>query len=120
MLSRVWFGSLKESVANAILYRRKVSGEFLNRPTTSAASWLAISKGVTNDTVDWAAREDARPSRKNPPLAPPSTMVNAGVNAAYISDGALRKPGSSMLTPPSGTGRPLSTAGSAVTARDLT
>ena len=98
-----------------------MSGEFFSRLTTSAASWLAISNGVTNGTIACVAREDARPSRKKPPLAaPPSTMENAGVKAAYINDGALRKPGSSMLTPPRGTGSPLSTAGSAVNARDLT
>src|ERR1700757_4031560 len=68
----------------------------------------------------WAARVDARPSRKKPPLAAPSSIENGGVNAAYMSDGAFLKPGSSMLRPPSGTGSPSSTTGSPVNARDLT
>ncbi len=64
--------------------------------------------------------EDARPSRKNPPVGVPLSRKKAGVSDAYISDGALRKPGISMFGPPSGTGSPWSVAGFAVKALEAT
>src|SRR5579859_6337820 len=98
----------------------KVSGELFSRPTTSAASWFAISNGVMKGCWACWSRDDERPSRKNPPVGVPASRKNPGVSDAYINDGVLRNPGISLLGPPSGTGSPWSVAGSAVKAREAT
>src|SRR6185437_2101564 len=67
-----------------------------------------------------ASSEDARPSRKKPPVGVVPSRKNPGVSDAYVSEGVLRNPGMSMFGPPSGTGSPWSVAGSAVKALEAT
>src|ERR1700733_886455 len=80
--------------------------DFFRRSMTSLELVLAISNPVTKGCAACAARLEARPSRKKPPVALPSTIENGGVKDAYTSDGALRNPGRLMSAPPSGADRP--------------
>jgi hypothetical protein len=69
-------------------------------------SQIAISNRVRNGSCACTSNEEARPSRKNPPVGVPSSRKKPGVNDTYDNDGVLRNPGISISAPPKGTGSP--------------
>src|SRR5580704_12934523 len=117
MAARVALASLSGLSPKALTKAAREAGDACRRLRTSAASWLAISNSVTKGCCACTASEEARPSRKKPPVGVPPSRKNGGVSEAYISEGALRNPGRSILRPPRGTGSPWSVAGLAVKAR---